>query len=287
MKNIHSIITLLCLFTLSSCEDMIQTVDMDELPPFEEKLIVTSFISPQQSEVTVHVEKNRAIWGSQEYYDNNYVTDAIVKLSLKGDESNVITLPYSENGDYMISNDLFSILEGESYTLSVEALGKTTTASCSIPYQNTSLSISSEVLLGNNKQKIKGTWKDREGEENYYRIKLEEVYNNSSSDSYPLTLNKEYFSDVNRDGDDLIFIHEEETFSSPIETVNATFLSVDYHYYKYHETLETAEYSKDDPFSEVINVYSNMEGDGIGIFAGFNIYRTTVNLFDISIGEDQ
>ena len=53
--------------------------------------------------------------------------------------------------------------------------------------------------------------------------------------------------------------------------------SVSENYYQYHTSLARQEESKDRPFAEPVSVFSNIE-NGLGIFAGYSVYRDSVTV---------
>lgn len=108
MKNILIIIALFLLnFGSFSCETLVDDIPLSRFPEIKEKLVLTSFISPQDTTIYVKVTISSPLFGvyktqNSGYYvangdtiryggDDNTIPDAIVTLS-SGNQS--VTLPY-------------------------------------------------------------------------------------------------------------------------------------------------------------------------------------------------
>ena len=141
--------------TLMSCETVLENVTV----PYEERLVVSSFISPQDSLVEVIVSKTKPVTGvttgTNDFNNQNYFYDilkgATVQISDGQQKANLaykeIIKPFSLVYDpitkkqtfatrpgYFISTKEFSIIAGKTYTLIVSASGlPTATATCTVP----------------------------------------------------------------------------------------------------------------------------------------------------------
>jgi Domain of unknown function (DUF4249) len=140
---------------LMSCETVLENVTV----PYEERLVVSSFISPQDSLVEVIVSKTKPVTGvttgSNNFNNQNYFYDilkgATVQISDGQQKANLvykeIIKPFSFVYDpvtkkqtlatrpgYFISTKEFPIIAGKTYTLVVSATGlPTATATCTVP----------------------------------------------------------------------------------------------------------------------------------------------------------
>jgi Domain of unknown function (DUF4249) len=140
--------------TLMSCQTVLENVAL----PYEERLVVNSFISPQDSLVEVIVSKTKPIAGvTTDIYNSNqsYYYDVLKGATVEiSDGQQKANLVYKEiinpnrfvydpitkkqvlttRPGYFISTKEFPIIAGKTYTLSVSAPNlPTATATCTIP----------------------------------------------------------------------------------------------------------------------------------------------------------
>src|SRR4051794_17551506 len=112
-KIILQIVTVLC---LTGCEKEAKI----KLPPAENKLVVTCFISPGDSVVTAAVQSSKPKYAQAGYaslYLQGMIQDAIVILS---DGTTSIQLHFNNTyGFYKASTDNLPIVSGKTYYLSV------------------------------------------------------------------------------------------------------------------------------------------------------------------------
>ena len=252
-------------FTLFSCEVVVES---DRLEARGGKLVVNSLIGPQSDLIIVEVSLSKSILGYQtDYYDNfeDIVTSAVVSLS---DGASSVFLTYDPTlKKYFIDSSLFPIATGNTYYLKVEYLGITATAYCKIPEAVTDFWVEEEY--NGYESNINVYWKDAPSVDNfYYVIANSEGLNNSVYYFYGDRLT----SDLNKDGFTISAEGTAYIGESGARNVNIEVISLDENYYEYETRL--ANNSGDDPFSEPIPRYSNVNG-GVGIFAGFNVAEGT------------
>lgn len=191
MKNILIISIITCLFT--SCKSLVTDIDI----PYEDRLVVQCFISPQDTLLEVSVTKTAPVIGTivdgAERYPN--ILNANVVLS---DGQKSVTIPYktlqlpsSYNADgeyiftararYYLSAKELPIVAGKTYTLKVSAPGfESVEGSCLIPTKvvaEKDISSTQTSITGNIGRGQTGTYpsigvrfKDISGEENFYSI---------------------------------------------------------------------------------------------------------------------
>lgn len=131
-------VLLMVITTFVSCSDVVDT----NITEIDEKIFITSFISPENDTLTVNVSKTLSALGLEFNLENDtenlnkfLINDAIVTIADNSDNS--ILLPYLEDTfNYVASSENFPILPGESYRLEVLVEGNFYTANCSIPLEN-------------------------------------------------------------------------------------------------------------------------------------------------------
>ncbi|MFN3489296.1 MAG: DUF4249 domain-containing protein [Emticicia sp.] len=209
MKNILIIIALFTLnFVLFSCETIVDDIPLSRFPEIKEKLVLTSFISPQDTTIYVKVTISSPLFGTYKtqnsgYYvangdtiryggNDNNITNAIVTLS---SDNQTITLPYqSKNRLYAISAKAFKIEAGKTYTLKATTKDYAVEASTTIPLENVKIDnyTATPVLrlityyssnqVGQQRDTLNGyevqfSWKDVAQQNNFYKIGAEIEFN--------------------------------------------------------------------------------------------------------------
>ncbi len=276
MKKIVQSLYILCLlFLLNAC-----TKDADvKLPAVASKLVINSFLSPQDSLVKVTVTLSQPLYNnsnSGQYYN---VSDATVQIN---DGSVTKTLLYnSVTNYYYIPFSQLPIIVGTTYYLTVTTPdGKNVSASTSIPNANSTLTFSSQIINDpnqGNQYSITANWNDTPGSEDYYRISY------YSKQFYPGAIDTTYYSSFSdnfsdKDYDGKIFNQNFSVYESSITGSEGELylIHATKEYYLFHLKLADAAGSGN-PFSEPVQMYSNING-GYGIFAGFNQYKLQVSL---------
>jgi hypothetical protein len=272
-KLINSISVVLIMVFLNSC-----TKDADvKLPQVESKLVINSFISPQDTVIKVGVTLSQPLYNNSNSGQIFDVNNAVVQIS---DGVNTKTLNFDPAGNYYsISTAQFQISVGVTYNLTVSTPdGKYVTATTSIPEPNSTLTYTSRYLNDPNETdaySINAYWNDTPGSEDYYRVLYfnKYIYFGDIDTTYSFLFSENY-SDKNNDGkvlSDNFEVNKMNNSSGEIYLMHAT-----KEYYLYHKALRIAPNSGN-PFSEPVQMYSNVKG-GYGIFAGFNQYKLEVFL---------
>ena len=261
-----------CLFglLLTSC---VKDADV-KIPKVETKLVLSSFICPQEEFVIVKVTTSKPIYNNPDnFMKHETVSDATVVISSSTDSW---ILPYNQQyRRYMLDSSLIHIKAGEKYSLSVSTPeGKFAEAITSIPYSNNTLTYTTsddpESLLGKG-YILKAEWQDTPNSSDYYMIETRHV-----SNSYLHS----YWESISDEGNPGGILKTSVRFSygndatSP-DTVYAMLSVISRDLHLYYQRFKGPGISSDDIFSEPLPAYTNIKG-GLGLFAGFNKYEVRV-----------
>lgn len=282
MKKLHVYIGMIWVvmsLMATSCEKVVSDVALPDVKP---QLAVYGFISPEDSDINVQVYLSVPIYNSTASGNGPItVTDANVVITDQNGSS--ISMPFrSTSQGYMVSQQVYPINPGYTYTITVTSKQYRAKASCTVPvYKATFNQLTATVLADQQNSNYSGPyyrynykWNDIGGANNYYRITVDE---SGSFGNYEIgTL---LYDDVNKDGAELSgFIEDTQpgsTGSTIKKTVLVHLLTTDNHYYEYHR--RRLNYYGDDPFSEPYPQYSNME-DGLGVFCAFRMVKQTLQV---------
>jgi hypothetical protein len=264
MKKIQFITCTLFILAFYSCEKE-ATV---KLPKVDEKLVLSSAISPQDELIKVSVTLSQPIFNTSKTQFVN-VTNATVVIS---SDAGAWTLPYNSfQESYTIDTAQLKIKTGATYNLSVSTPdGKFASASTTIPYPNTTLSCAaSQNSTNGNEIKVHASLQDPANSTDYYKFELQ----NKSLISY-WNFQNAYVKDEENPGGllkrDLIIQYN----ASSNDIILASVYTLSPELYNYYERI-TKINNSGGPFSEPTPMYSNVAG-GFGIFGGCNRYRIQV-----------
>lgn len=270
------------LFT--SCEDEVKNIKLPENTG--EKLVVTSYISPEEETIVVIVSNSKEVFGKDQNKPIKRISDATVIIS---DGVNSASLPFNvANNYYSISQSLFKIEGGKTYTLKViSSDNKQVKATCTVPLNVVSFS---EIQILKNTQTDPNSnysrsatieWQDVPTVPNFFVIQGAKVENNNNNYNNVLHIDpaKAFVSDASRDGRKIIVSNiEMYDYYSPngVDSANYEFslINADYNYYQHNKNIATN--TGFDIFGEPMNIYSNIEG-GLGIFGAFRVSRKQVS----------
>lgn len=280
-KIIHYTIIIILTGLLSSC---IKTVDDVDLNTEGKKLVLTSFITPNTD--TIYAELSSSI----PYFDEENTNTTAPKVEngrikiLKGNNTYQMKYDSAEKVYFLPTANTLDIKAGQTYQIQATAKGfKKVEGECTVPYaapQNLSV----ERQEKNNELiTLAFEFTDIPNEDNYYRMVLYEYTTYSSNDStwkfnnwYWISGNRiNLLSDINKDGT-ILRARAEVPVYSVSKKIRIILLSVDEHYYNYHDKINQSYYSN--PFSEPVIPYTNIK-NGLGVFAG---YTKTIKDFTIT-----
>ena len=266
---------LFLLIFLFSCE---REVDNLPLPKSDPMLVVNAYLTPGANLVEVHVSKSVPYFGDQSDGSTEPIGDASVTIS-SGNLS--YTLNYNDNfRSYLSQVNEITLTAGSTYQLSVIAPGGFSyNASTTIPsfYPDVEIFTDSVIYEKDDSQykryQVITKWNEAVNQKNYYRLSFNNYYsrNNENGLQCDLYIDDASISEntVSRKCVREVFFYDDPF--NPIGGSELSFdtvhlLSTDEAYYKYHESLNR--YEGEDPFSQPVQVYSNIKG-GLGCFGSY------------------
>jgi hypothetical protein len=298
MKNTF---LLIIAFALASCGSLVQPVNPKILTASEAKLVVHSYISPQDTAIIVKVERSNPVVGIETAVGG--ITYAIAEATVTmGDGVGVVAIPFNKTtNDFRMSASKLPIIAGKTYTLKIKLPdGKMVEASCKVPeaVKIKEWKLDSLPANGRNNNNVgfdKGArliWQDPAGVGNFYRVQGayylqyqtqtsgQAATTNYYQSAFSMRESRkatELFNDSKNDGS--LFASGIGRFPRPNVSNGATnvktkieliLISCDEGYFNYHKSLEN--YSGNNPFSEPTLVSSNITG-GLGCFGAYNQSR--------------
>ena len=280
----ESLAFLFLLPAFTGCNTDIEIV-LPQAPP---KLVISSFISPENPRVEVSVTKSAALVSPENNKSLNIITNATVWLS---DKTDSVQLSLFKDTLYTASN--FPIVAGKTYYLRVTAPGGfAASASCLVPAKiNQSLTAridSSDVTPDNPEgfYRLALRWQDLPGEGDYYRVQAVAATGEAGS---PIITNRQNLNfldepqvrDLGSDGrtweitTDAIFQYSTLRDDGTLKYYDTYLLTADRAYYEFHKSL--FQYQLTNSFIDPIKLYSNVSG-GLGIFGAYRLYNVQVPL---------
>lgn len=280
---------------INACES-----DVDIKPPeFEQKLVITGFISPSDTLTFIEVSVNHRLYGELGTEEpagkiSGVLSDGITETELNLTQLN-IGYPMNTKPRYgfILDHTKMRIKPGNTYSLSVNTdKGLSATALCKVPPERffevkaDTFSVPSrhEWEPYSRRVDIKASLRDIPGEENFYKIRLkimsyfhDDVRGVSVSE---FQIMEDYMlSDKSMDGKEITI--KTNTGLNFIADTDSSFVVVyivnlEKSYYRYHESMKNQSRG-DNPFSEATPVYSNVSG-GLGIFTSYTVDSAVIRL---------
>jgi hypothetical protein len=311
------LLSLFATLVFISCESLVGTVPLSKLPAVTSKLVVHSYISPQDTVLYVIVTESVPVFG----IDNPDGTGKVIenaRVTLSDGNTTVQLVFDPANRLYGVSASALPVVPGKTYTLVVKDQTREVSASTVVPKETVIISsymidtvtvrrgtfsdYPPDTLVA-----FRFSWKDLPGMRNYYRTRssvniadgMEQLDRNGrvvrQEHSYTQKLTGDLQSDFNSDG--LTISNEEVRFSlsnfNGITSGSATYpryyRRVNYidmelshaskSYYDYHRAMYSSGDSDDNPFVEPGIIYTNIEG-GLGNFSSHNRFTMRVRFGD-------
>lgn len=283
MRRAVQIFCLSMIVLLSSC---IKDANI-ELPNADPMLVVSSFISPQDSLVQVAVSLSTPLYNN--HTANTKYTPLLNASVIINNGINDYNLNYNAKLErYVIDTFKLKILAGTTYYLYVTSPeGKLASAITTVPFQNTSLQyVVVKDAINANKYTLQGTWNDPISTTDYYvfdvRYTSFRLYSGYSSvfGSFTDTIKTWDGGTYNiKDSENAggAFNRNETFIYNPAkkDTVFTSLTTLSEEYFYYQDKFNLAYQSLSTPFSEPVQMYTNVKG-GLGIFAGYNMNRIRV-----------
>ncbi len=245
----YILLSVLGIFFFTSCEDVI-VLDLDNSEP---RVVVEAVVDMNTQSIAIDLTL------TNDFYDNAdpvKITDAIINLSNESGEQTEI--PVNADGSYSLSP--INIVEGENYTLEVNANGETFTAISQAPFSVDLIGIDTilnEPFFGSGSPFYQSLfrWQDQEGTENYYRLKA--FINDTLSG--PLA----FYNDNGLDGQ--LFLRPLMAAVFPGDSVEFQLISIDkntHDYFLQVATVQEQGFGGTTPF----NPRGNFDNDALGYF---------------------
>jgi hypothetical protein len=288
MKKIFFIPALSAIFLLSLFSSCERDADID-LPPVAPKLVLLSFITPQDTLISVSVTRSQPVFAPSTVSPDSPVIDATVIMASSSGSVQLTFDPLLER--YTIPVTALPIIAGNSYSLTVTTPnGESANAETTVPGHNGvngfSVSITDSVSGAQGFLQVYTKFipqvTDFSGEENRYRFFASVVIRDTvTNDTSSVRFMSHLFNDNGMDGQQLqSILNGEWAEYIPFSTrkvigYDCWMYNANIDYYQYHNSLYN--YHGDDAFSEPTIIYTNVDG-GLGVFAAANgtklrIYR--------------
>lgn len=285
--RLFPLLMLCALVVLTGCESDVEDMDLD----VSSKLVVISYISPQDTLLKVHLQMSQPAIGKRLSSEQLKIKNATVTIS---DGASVLALAYNADKDHYEGDaKAWPVSAGKTYRLKViTPAGDVAEATCTVPRTegieiteiNAPYSVEQDYYNSNaRKYNISFKWKDAPEVANYYRTLVYKAYSITDSDG----LKRTFYEGVYR-GYNGIDTQTDEKSKGGIMTseaivyydynsdrmdkpfyLYAVLVVSDRHYYLYHQSLYKQQETSDNPFSEPTIMYSNIKG-GLGVFGGYN-----------------
>ncbi len=283
----------LVLFT--ACQ---KVVDADGLLDIESKVFITSYISPQDTVLRVHVSKALPVFGTplsvrdQEANQEKFlIKDAQVTIS--DEAGNSASLTYSdEERTYLADASTLAVTSNQSYFLNVVADGDTYTASCTIPKKVAELNERinlREDNFGGREVDINLAFEDIQGEQNFYvlggLVNTTVQYEGEEPQTFSFGLffdTDEFLRDNFLDGGTLSgnALEYVGTGTEVLETtITLQVANVEEPLFQNLKTASTNADADGNPFVEYAIAPNNIQEEGaVGVFAGYQLTEKVVDL---------
>lgn len=292
----------LAMFALAGCQQSLrEEVTPQALTEEAQKLVVTGFMSPQDSVISVKVVRSRTILDATGNTPNAVAT---ANVTLAGPNGTVGLAYNAKLQTYQVDARKFPILAGKTYTLTVQtAEGQSVKSTCTVP-QAVALGrvqLDSTVAPDGHRQYFaRYDWQNGAETTAFYQTQgtfsfvkkcatcREEATAAQKVESTPVSFGattqlsgwvaNETRAALSTRGT-LTATDPKACFQSSFSraTVQATLLHVEETYFRYHQAVERATAQQANPFSEPVLIPSNIQG-GLGCFAASNKAVVTVEL---------
>jgi hypothetical protein len=281
MKISFKIFAFVAMLCLMACDSMVTNVTP---PKVEPKLVVYAFLSPDETEIAVHVRRSLPIWSGNSSLGNDTVADAVVRLSNGFTE---VLIPYDAEGIYRLPQSAFPLQAGETYLLRVStSQGEVVTGSTRIPerqvFIDTIVYTRQPGPFGFSDDVFNVRWTDLPGGDNHYMLSVtleQEGLDSVFSDFFGFLVFSDVFQSRDAINGRLNALVNASFFGEQGDTIRLYFnlAYTDRDYYRYHSLR--LNYTGNSPFSEPTIMFENVQG-GTGVVAS---YRNTRVVYEIVV----
>jgi len=264
---------------ITSCDSMVTNVVPPKVDP---QLVVYSFLSPEEENITVEVRRTMPIFSGSRS-GNDTVANATVKI-IHGSTEQLI--PYVGKGQYILKQTNFPLTPGQTYRIEVSVpSGELVKGSTTIPISLVSID---SVNLSQQRGPFGFTidllqlkWMDNSAEKNYYQVYT--AYTPFSEDSTIVPSSDFLEIDNQVIADELarnnqMSLSVQTSLNSEIgdtTKIDVVLANTDEAYYRYH--ILRLNYAGNNPFSEPTVMFNNVTG-GVGVVASYRKTKRTLEL---------
>jgi hypothetical protein len=268
-KN-HLIWLTVGIFILNACQSEITEIAI----PYENRLVISSFISPQDTILSVRVTSTQPISGTSEK-NKNLVENATVTM---GNGTKIVALKYDKDGYYKVLAKELPINPGTNCTLKISTPeGRSTEGTCTIPSEVIKPSnIISEISpVSNGTVQFAIRWRDFPNQVNYYSIYASyETVDSKCSYNIPSLIN-----DKSNEGKLMSWGGNTNIICGKGNPNYIVILSsYDKNATQFFATASEQSSVAGVPFTDPVLVYSNMKG-AYGVFSGYNQAKVILKMF--------
>jgi len=300
MKTIVKIF-LISIFTFALTCSCQKEVDNVKFPEYKSKLVISGFLSPDETTHYISVLDNQIIYGNPYVpYDpgtiSGTISNGIKEISLRSIFKKFTNSQDSAFLGFVFTSSELLVQDGMTYTLKVKSdKGLSVESSCTVPLKkNLFPSLDTVRITGTNSYdnsqysylQSDFHFTDIDGEENYYAV-LGQVTRYNSKITYFQSANTNLvdpkygcFNDKDIEGERLkiplgtiypkLYANDDSAF------LKIYLLNTDKPYYDYHRSILNYN-SGETPFTEASPIYSNIK-EGLGIFAAYTYDSIIVRL---------
>lgn len=286
MRQVY--VGLLLILGLIGCEDIVTDVD---LPKEESRVVVSSFITPTDSLVSVYLLESSPLFSDvEDDYDGYYGDEKLIKdarVFIAKQHAAFVALNYNEErGKYVIDTELFPIEYGQTYMLKVITKdGHEVSATTTIPtnyFPNLEIEVDKiDSQYDNDLYNVSVWWLDEKSIDNYYRVSYESCDElncygaHVAGDKLRLLL-----SDEGKDGGKVgvskceLYQYIPSGGIDANDSANVVITKLDKTYFDFLRYTYTYE---ENPFSEPRTAVTNIKG-GLGVFVGYTTFKQKLML---------
>jgi len=283
---------LLIFLLLVSCEKKIDFKIKDK----ERKIVINSLLS---SDSLIHANISKSMHILDSYSKLQFLNNAIVEIW--ENDSMLEILSHRKDGNYYSENII--PIEGDRYKIIVRCEGlREASSEIIMPYKVPITNKSAMISESDSEIQCSIDFNDPANLENFYLFKVRShivfrYYSESEGweyesyegelfidtnepivDDYSFTNEGIIFNDNWFDGESYNFTFNIDSYSLyDTSTVYFNLYSINKEYYQYLRSKELQNWFEDDPFSEAVQVFSNIN-DGIGILAGSTLSEDSIEI---------